>query len=457
MATDDAGTREKIMWFTRRRKRNAFLGRKNRLPDGQNAADGKKSTAAGDEESPSDENSAKMNPERKTPGESAARVNPSEQTKGAEEENTELQSLETENEQPKESKDILSGENGNGQRGEDKKELPGEDKKELSEEDENERSGGTENVMPQEKNGEKKDDPEAEKDENLQSDPKRQEIRRNKAHGKKQRSLYEWRREKPVKSAKPVKAVKKTVRLKNGVILGEGLPKICVPLTGTGKTELEEQAREAVAVSPDLVEWRADYFGDLGDVEKIAEVLMSLQEILDEIPILFTIRTKREGGKVELTPEEYRSLLLYAAGRPEVSLVDIEGLHPEINTELLISEVHELGMPVIASWHSFSRTPKKPELDLVFDRLARTGADVLKVAVMPKKPKDVLRLMSVTEEKNRQIPSPLVTMAMGDLGRLSRVSGKITGSVMTFGTVGDASAPGQLPVRVLREMIRTIG
>ena len=238
--------------------------------------------------------------------------------------------------------------------------------------------------------------------------------------------------------------------------MGEGLPKICVPLTGKGKDELEAQARQIAAVSPDLVEWRADYFKDLGDVEKVAEVLMSLRDILGEAPILFTIRTKREGGEGELAPEEYRSLILYAAGRPEVSLIDIEGLNPEINTELLISEVHELGMPVIASWHNFSRTPKKPELDLVFDRLTRTGADVLKVAVMPKKPKDVLRLMSVTEEKNRQIPNPLVTMAMGDLGRLSRVSGRITGSVMTFGIVGDASAPGQLPVGELREMIGTI-
>ena len=75
---------------------------------------------------------------------------------------------------------------------------------------------------------------------------------------------------------------------------------------------------------------------------------------------------------------------------------------------------------------------------------------------MPKKPKDVLRLMSMTEEKNRQAPCPLVTMAMGDLGRISRVSGKLTGSAMTFGTVGGASAPGQLPVEDLRRIIGTI-
>ena len=270
------------------------------------------------------------------------------------------------------------------------------------------------------------------------------------------RSLYEWRREKRTGARKPAKTVKKTVSLRNGVILGEGLPKICVSVTGESREEIEKQARKIDAEKPDLVEWRADYFRDLDDLEKVTEVLMSLQDILGDTPILFTIRSKREGGKGKLTAEKYRSVILYAAGRPEVSLIDIEGLNPEINVELLISRVHELGMPVIASWHNFGKTPKKPELGLIFDRLERTGADILKVAVMPKKPKDVLRLMSVTEEKNRQISCPLVTMAMGDLGRISRVSGRMTGSAMTFGTVGEASAPGQLPVSDLKRIMKMI-
>ncbi len=420
------------------------------MPESQTTVDEEKSTTGRDEESASDENPVKTNPEKKTSEEYSMNVNPSEQGNRPGGEPADLQ--------PGEDERIRSGEKMN----------------RLSERDENEVSGDNENLLTGQKaigtntvkTGEegalpsaemkKTDDAEAEKAADEHTDHRGWEMKRDKAHEKKQRSLYEWRREKPAKSPKPVKAVKKPVQLRNGVVLGEGLPKICVPLTGKGKDELEAQARQIAAVSPDLVEWRADYFKDLGDVEKVAEVLMSLRDILGEAPILFTIRTKREGGEGELAPEEYRSLILYAAGRPEVSLIDIEGLNPEINTELLISEVHELGMPVIASWHNFSRTPKKPELDLVFDRLTRTGADVLKVAVMPKKPKDVLRLMSVTEEKNRQIPNPLVTMAMGDLGRLSRVSGRITGSVMTFGIVGDASAPGQLPVGELREMIGTI-
>lgn len=50
----------------------------------------------------------------------------------------------------------------------------------------------------------------------------------------------------------------KTLIIK-GVALGEGRPKICLPLTGRTEEELICQAEEAVKESPDLLEWRADF------------------------------------------------------------------------------------------------------------------------------------------------------------------------------------------------------
>lgn len=384
------------MWFTRRRKRNNFLGRRSKAPETQ--------TGVTETEADMSRKSDEANPPEENISETAK--NPADEIS--------------------EGSDALPEGTGIGE----EVDFSGEEEKtagiESKEESNTSGDAGTNGGLPED------------------------------GREKPQRSLYEWRRAKRVKSPKPVKVVKRPVTLKNGVILGEGLPKICVPVTGDSREEIENKAGRIAAENPDLVEWRADYFRDLGDVEKVAEVLMSLQNILGDIPILFTVRSKREGGMGQLTAEEYRSVILYAAGRPEVSLIDIEGLNPEINTELLISQTHELGMPVIASWHNFSKTPKKPELDLIFERLERTGADILKVAVMPRKPKDVLRMMSVTEEKNRQMSCPIVTMAMGDLGRVSRISGRITGSAMTFGTVGETSAPGQLPVGELRKMMKMI-
>ena len=84
------------------------------------------------------------------------------------------------------------------------------------------------------------------------------------------------------------------------------------------------------------------------------------------------------------------------------------------------------------------------------------GGDILKLAVMPRDRIDVMRLMKVTTEMSQRINRPLITMSMGDLGKISRISGEITGSVMTFGTAGKASAPGQIALEELYQFLKEL-
>ena len=115
-----------------------------------------------------------------------------------------------------------------------------------------------------------------------------------------------------------------------------------------------------------------------------------------------------------------------------------------------------MGKPVVASSHFFDRTPGRPELVSVFEELRDTGAEILKVAVMPESREDVLELLSVTLEMDRRLPNPLISMSMGSLGGISRASGRLTGSALTFGAAGNVSAPGQLPVAELRRMLELL-
>ena len=78
------------------------------------------------------------------------------------------------------------------------------------------------------------------------------------------------------------------------------------------------------------------------------------------------------------------------------------------------------------------------------------GADVAKIAVMPQSREDVMTLMEVTMEADHSLDIPVVTMSMGRLGVLSRLAGTLTGSAMTFASVGEASAPGQIPIEQMR-------
>ncbi len=244
----------------------------------------------------------------------------------------------------------------------------------------------------------------------------------------------------------------KTVALKN-TVLGDGIPKICVPVVGCTREEICAQAREIRAVEPDLVEWRVDFYENIFHAEEAGKTLELLAEILGEIPILFTFRSSLEGGEKAISAEEYFQLNAWAASREEVSLVDVEGRREDLDSRALVAAIHEKDTPVVVSNHFFHETPEREMLDRIFRELEATGADILKLAVMPQNEKDVLRLLEVTTEMKEKTDRPVITMSMGKLGVVSRISGSLTGSAMTFGTVGAASAPGQLPVKDLRKIL----
>ena len=81
------------------------------------------------------------------------------------------------------------------------------------------------------------------------------------------------------------------------------------------------------------------------------------------------------------------------------------------------------------------------------------GADISKIAVMPQSRKDVLTLLSVTEERSRHALRPVITMSMSETGLISRLAGEVFGSAVTFGSVTNASAPGQIPVEQLSRVL----
>ena len=80
-----------------------------------------------------------------------------------------------------------------------------------------------------------------------------------------------------------------------GVRIGEGIPKICVPLTDTTIEELLKSA-DAVVKSglADLVEWRLDWFLAAKESNLLPEAIKKLRSRLGELPLLATIRTTEE-------------------------------------------------------------------------------------------------------------------------------------------------------------------
>ena len=231
------------------------------------------------------------------------------------------------------------------------------------------------------------------------------------------------------------------------------MPKICVPLTGTAKTQVCREAEAAKEAGADLVEWRADFYEGLKDQDQVIAAAKELSQVLGEVPLLFTVRTEKEGGNSSMETEEYQELLKAVAASGAVDLFDVEALEEEEEKKALIREIQERGGKVIASSHDFEKTDDWESLLERFSRLDKSGADILKMAVMPRSFEDVTRLMQVTNEETQRTEKPLVAMSMGNTGSISRIAGENFGSALTFATVGKASAPGQFPIKELRMMM----
>ncbi len=239
--------------------------------------------------------------------------------------------------------------------------------------------------------------------------------------------------------------------------IGEGIPKICVPIVGRTREEILFQAAEIKKAEPDLVEWRADWYGNVDEEKDFRSILEALRENLGELPLLVTFRTASEGGEREPDSTSYERFLLRVLAAGGADLIDIQLFMGEGLFERVIKAAHRAGTAVVASVHDFSATPPKDEIIKRLCRMQELGADLLKIAVMPHSPEDVLTLLYATREmKAHYARQPLVTMSMGGLGAVSRFSGEIFGSAVTFGSAGKASAPGQIAAGELKGILRMV-
>ena len=239
-----------------------------------------------------------------------------------------------------------------------------------------------------------------------------------------------------------------------GVKIGEGVPKICVPIVGKTKEEILAAAKSFADVKMDVVEWRVDWFEGVFDFEKVEDVLKELRAVLGETPILMTFRTSKEGGEKSIEPEDYAKLNIKAAQTGYVDFIDVEIFTGDAIVTKIIDGAHAAGVKVIASNHDFHKTPEKSDIIYRLRKMQDMNADIPKIAVMPQNKKDVLTLLSATEEMTSLYADrPIITMSMAGTGVISRLCGEVFGSSMTFGAAKKASAPGQMGVKDLETVL----
>lgn len=247
----------------------------------------------------------------------------------------------------------------------------------------------------------------------------------------------------------------KNVHIKD-IVIGQGKPKICIPIVANDIEEAKKQATNIMTYPVDVIEFRADFFDKCFDTEYTIEAIKEVNNIIS-VPIIYTFRTGKEGGEKEISSDNYVNLIKKVLESGTVDLIDVEMFVGDEIVSELIKYANEYGVKVIMSNHDFTKTPMKKELVERLVKMQKLGADIAKIAVMPNNKMDVLTLLEATVEAYEEhMDIPIVTMSMGKYGMISRMTGEVFGSAITFGCVGKASAPGQIEVNSLDNALNII-
>lgn len=246
-----------------------------------------------------------------------------------------------------------------------------------------------------------------------------------------------------------------TTKVKN-IIFNDGKPKICVPITGSTDEQILNDFEILENLDFDLVELRIDYYEHVENFNKVSGLLRKIRKSYTK-PLLFTFRTVQEGGMHDISEEKYFSLNHFAIESRLVDMLDIELFNSQEEIKKIIDNARLNNVKIIMSNHDFNKTPSKEEIIHRLTKMQEYGADITKIAVMPNTEEDVLTLISATlEMKKTEADRPFVTISMGSLGVITRLTGELFGSCMTFAALNNTSAPGQINVRNAREILELL-
>lgn len=220
---------------------------------------------------------------------------------------------------------------------------------------------------------------------------------------------------------------------------------IATALTDGAPSGQARQARLAQQQGAGALELRADLLADPAQVR----AALTAVRAASSLPLLLTYRSATEGGKGAghgQGYEDYLASLLQL--RPAVAAVDIEMACPA--SKALVAEAKAGGYDIVGSCHDFTATPSMAQITQKLAQITAAGADITKVAYMPRTAQDVAALRHAAHDFAGAYPhQPLIAISMGQLGAPSRTD---LVNCLTFATIADgaASAPGQATIAYVR-------
>ncbi|HJO32028.1 MAG TPA: type I 3-dehydroquinate dehydratase [Nitrosopumilus sp.] len=216
--------------------------------------------------------------------------------------------------------------------------------------------------------------------------------------------------------------------------------KTCVSVAEKTPQKINQILKLALKKS-DYVEVRLDFL-------KIEEIPIALEIIKKDLNrIVCTLRPKTEGGKFPGSEKE-RIAILKLIAEYSPFLLDIEFNTLEKNPSLR-KYLKSTKTKLLVSWHDFKKTPKSSELKKKLNQMSKTSSN-LKIVSTAKSTDDSTRMLELYSKKGK---NNLISFAMGDFGRISRILCLYLGSPYTYVSLGRAVAPGQFSIDEINKII----
>jgi 3-dehydroquinate dehydratase-1 len=211
--------------------------------------------------------------------------------------------------------------------------------------------------------------------------------------------------------------------------------RVCVPILEKKYESVIKAAENSVNAGADLLELRIDFMDNPSSVD-IKSIIMEI-----DFPLIATNRKNDEGGFFKGSESERTKILLEAAKYADI--VDIE-----LSTDNeYLKKILDTANSTIISYHDFNKTPTADKLLEIVKKEKELG-DIAKFAVMPQKMSDTLIVLDVLSMVDNT-----VGISMGKLGSYTRVIAPLFGSPITFASIKNASAPGQLDIQTTNDIL----
>lgn len=193
---------------------------------------------------------------------------------------------------------------------------------------------------------------------------------------------------------------------------------------------LIEKAQEAQA---DLVEVRLDQLQDATELSSLSKI--------GKTPL---IATNRKAAVAKMDPQQ----TLLRAAKSGFEYVDIDVNNPNLKENL--KEIINFGTKPIISFHDYLGPLADTELESILEKEIENGAELCKIVTTAKTLEDNLSLLHFVQRASRK--AKIISFAMGEKGKISRLLSPLFGAYLTFACLDGATetAPGQMSIQEMK-------